>query len=209
MVTTCWRINGIMTTFHIGFNNMWIIYAPLLWCISTHIHLSVFSPWINTCACPQEEPHPHILVESTPHPKAQWRDSEQGGVVHPNADYEDSRNQNAILHCKCWDMMMQHHKKFPQLAMALQNHARIDWLRTIISHTHAPLLCIVAPYIVMNSVIASVGNVTIQSSSAWVWLIMSDTLMYTVVFTHVQFGWFQSFFMIPCRSSGLILSSTY
>ena len=84
-------------------------------------------------------------------------------------------------------------QKFPQLAMALQNHARIDWLRTIISHTHAPLLCIVAPYIVMNStsVIASVGNVTIQSSSACVWLIMSDALMYrfvSVVFTHVQFG---------------------
>ena len=87
--------------------------------------------------------------------------------------------------------MMQHHKKFPQLATALQNHARIDWLRTIISHTHAPLLCIVTPYIVMNRVIASVGNVTIQSSSAWVWLIMSDALMYrfgSVVFTHVQFG---------------------
>ena len=86
---------------------------------------------------------------------------------------------------------MQHHKKIPQLATALQNHARIDWLRNIISHTHAPLLCIVALYIVMISVIASVGNVTIQSSSAWVWLIMSDVLMYrfvSVVFIHVRFG---------------------
>ena len=128
MVTICWRIIGIITTFHIGFNNITSEqFVSLLWCVSTHIHQSVSSPWTNTCACPQEEPHLHILVESTPHPKARWWGSEQGGVVHPTADYEDSRNQNAILHCECEDMTMQHHKKL-STACCGTTRSYEDWL---------------------------------------------------------------------------------
>ena len=65
-------------------------------------------------------------------------------------------------------------ENFPQLAAALQDHTRIDWLRTIISHTHTPLLRIVAPYIWSPSVLLQgvFGNVTIQNSVAWVWLLM-------------------------------------
>ena len=69
-------------------------------CINTHSSVSILTVNQHLCLSSRRTT-PHILVESTPHPKAQWRDSEQGGVVHPTADYEDSRNQNASLHCKC------------------------------------------------------------------------------------------------------------
>ena len=118
MVTTCWRIIGMITTFHIGFNNKWIICFTATMCINTH----------SSVQYPHREPT-LVLVLKRNHTHKSWLkahhilrlDGEAASRVGPSTELQTMRTVETkmpfyIASVRIWRCNIT--ENFPQLAAA-------------------------------------------------------------------------------------------